>query len=561
MNHEKPLADIEIARRADKRPISDIATALGIRPEELEPYGRDKAKLNLSLYQRVQSRQDGKLVLVSAIHPTPAGEGKTTAAIGLGDALNRIGKRTSICVREPSLGPCFGIKGGAAGGGYSQVIPMEEINLHFTGDFHAIGLAHNLLAAALDNHLHQGNALGIDSRKVVWKRVVDMNDRALRKVNVGLGGPANSMPRESGFDITVASEVMAVFCLALNLAELKQRLGDIVVAYAFDDRPVTARDLKVQGAMTVLVKDAFKPNLVQTLEHTPAFVHGGPFANIAHGCNSLISTRLALKLSDYVVTEAGFGADLGAEKFMNIVCRKSGLRPDAVVLVATVRALKYHGGVALDQLHDENCEAVARGVANLRKHIENIHLFHLPVVVAINRFNNDTEQEIDCIRAKCDYLGVPVIPCTNWAEGGRGATELSKVVVERVEGHSADFRLLYQDDEPLWEKIKIIVQAIYGADDVLADKKLREKIRGLEASGYGALPICMAKTPYSFSTDPALRGRPQQFDVPLRDVQLAAGAGFIVVLTDNIMTMPGLPKHPAAELIDLDEDGLVSGLF
>jgi len=460
MNKPHPLADIEIARRAEQRPIAEVAATMGIDASDLVPYGWDKAKLSLDLYRRVESRPDGKLILVSAIHPTPVGEGKTTTAIGLGDGLNQIGKRASVCLREPSLGPCFGIKGGAAGGGYSQVIPMEDINLHFTGDFHAIGLAHNLLAALIDNHLHQGNALQIDSRKVVWKRVLDMNDRALREVTIGLGGPANSMPRESGFDITVASEVMAIFCLSMDLQELKQRLGDILVGYRFDNTPVTARDLNAHGAMAVLLKDAFQPNLVQTLEHTPAFLHGGPFANIAHGSNSLIATRLALKLTDYVVTEAGFGADLGAEKFLNITCRKSGLQPDAVVLVATVRALKYHGGIALDQLTHEDVEAVERGVENLRKHIENIHQFRLPVVVAINRFTTDTEAEIQCIQDKCDYLSVPVVPCSNWADGGAGAVELAKAVVERAEADKSGFRLLYEDNEPLWQKIKTIAQKI-----------------------------------------------------------------------------------------------------
>ncbi len=561
MSQPQPLSDIEIARRAEQRPIAEVAATLGIHADELQPYGWDKAKLSLELLERVGSRPEGKLILVSAIHPTPAGEGKTTATIGLGDGLKLLGKKVSICLREPSLGPCFGIKGGAAGGGYSQVIPMEDINLHFTGDFHAIGLAHNLLAAVIDNHLHQGNELNIDSRRVVWKRVLDMNDRALRMVNIGLGGPANSMPRESGFDITVASEVMAIFCLAMSLEDLKQRLGAIIVAYRFDGSAVTARDLRVEGAMTVLLKDAFKPNLVQTLEHTPAFVHGGPFANIAHGCNSLIATRLALKLTDYVVTEAGFGADLGAEKFLNIVCRKSGLKPAAVVLVATVRALKFHGGSALDQLSREDVSAVERGVENLRKHIENIHQFHLPVVVAINCFSADTEAEVRAIQDKCDYLNVPVIPCNNWAEGGAGAGDLARVVVERCEQISGDFQLLYPDEMPLWKKIKTIATKIYGADDILADKKLRDKIHSLEAAGYAQLPICMAKTQYSFSTDPALRGRPEGFDVPLRDVRLAAGAGFIVVLTDNVMTLPGLPKRPSAELMDLDQEGQVVGLF
>ncbi len=561
MGRPQPLTDIEIARQAEQRPIADVAAALGIHLHELQPYGWDKAKLSLELLKRVETRADGKLILVSAIHPTAAGEGKTTCTIGLGDGLNHIGKKASVCLREPSIGPCFGIKGGAAGGGYSQVIPMEEINLHFTGDFHAIGLAHNLLAAVLDNHFHHGNALNIDSRKVVWKRVLDMNDRALREVIIGLGGPANAIPRQSGFDITAASEVMAIFCLALSLHDLKQRLGDIIVAYRYDDSPVTARDLKVHGAMTVLLKDAFKPNLVQTLEHTPAFVHGGPFANIAHGCNSLVATKLALKLTDYVVTESGFAADLGAEKFLNIVCRQSGLKPDAVVLVATVRALKVQGGVALDRLDREDLPALTRGVENLRKHIENIHLFHLPVVVSINRFSTDTDAEIRCIQKTCDYLGVPVISCNSWAEGGVGAAELATAVVERIEQSSGNLQLLYPDEMSLWEKIRTIAQKIYGADDILADKKLRDKIHGLAAAGYGQLPICMAKTQYSFSTDPALRGRPTGFDVPLRDVRLSAGAGFVVVLTGNIMTLPGLPRKPSAELIDLDEDGLVYGLF
>ncbi|MFT6914573.1 MAG: formate--tetrahydrofolate ligase [Motiliproteus sp.] len=562
MSIPQPLTDIEIARAAEQRPITEVAATLGINADELLPYGWDKAKLELDLLKRVEDRADGKLILVTAIHPTPAGEGKTTSTIGLGDGLNRIGKKASVCLREPSLGPCFGIKGGAAGGGYSQVIPMEDINLHFTGDFHAIGLAHNLLAAVLDNHLHQGNALNIDSRSVIWKRVLDMNDRSLREVIIGLGGPVNSIPRESGFDITAASEVMAIFCLALSLNDLKQRLGDIIVAYRFDNTPVTARDLQVHGAMTVLLKDAFKPNLVQTLEHTPAFVHGGPFANIAHGCNSLIATKLALKLSDYVVTEAGFAADLGAEKFLNIVCRKSGLKPDAVVLVATVRALKVHGGIALDQLLREDLEAVARGVENLRKHIENMHQFHLPVVVSINRFSSDTDAEIRCIQEKCDYLRVPVIPCNSWAEGGAGAVDLARAVVERIQQSSGNnFQLLYPDEMPLWDKIRTVAQKIYGADNILANKKLRDKIHALGDAGYGHLPICMAKTQYSFSTDPALRGSPEGFDAPLRDVRLSAGAGFIVVLTDNVMTMPGLPKNPSAERIDLDEEGLVVGLF
>ncbi len=554
-------SDIEIARRAQKLPISAVAGKLRIPEEDIVPYGRDKAKISLELVRRVQANPDGKLILVSAINPTPPGEGKTTTTIGLGDALNRIGKQALICLREPSLGPCFGFKGGAAGGGYSQVVPMEDINLHFTGDFHAVGLAHNLLSAVIDNHLHQGNALNIDSRRVVWKRVMDMNDRALRNINVGLGGTANSIPRECGFDITVASEVMAILCLAQTLEELKQRIGDIQVAFRYDGSPVTVRDFKVHGAMTVLLKDAFKPNLVQTLEHTPALVHGGPFANIAHGCSSVIATRLGMKLADYTVTEAGFGADLGAEKFINIKCRKTGIQPSVVVLVATVRALKYHGGVALDQLAGENVEAVDRGIENLRKHIENVHQFHLPAVVALNLFDGDTAAEIACVQEKCDYLGVKVVPCRHWAEGGRGAEDLARVVVDVVENHRTDFRLLYEDGDGLWQKIKTIAQQMYGANDILAEQKLRNKIRDLQNGGYGHLPICMAKTQYSLSSDPALRGRPRNFDLPLREATLSAGAGFIVVLTDHVMTMPGLPKKPAAEIIDVDDQGQVIGLF
>ncbi len=554
-------SDIEIARAAEKLPIKEIAARLDIPEADIEQYGSDKAKISPEFVKRVQDRPDGKLILVTAISPTPAGEGKTTTTIGLGDALNRIGKRAAICVREPSLGPCFGIKGGAAGGGYSQVVPMEEINLHFTGDFHAIGLAHNLLSAAIDNHLHQGNALNIDPRRIEWKRVMDMNDRALRNVNIGLGGPNNSVPRETGFDITVASEVMAIFCLAQTLQELKEKLGDIVVAQRFDGSSVTARDLNVHGAMTVLLKEAFKPNLVQTLEHTPALVHGGPFANIAHGCNSVSATKLGLKLADYTVTEAGFGADLGAEKFLNIKCRKAGIQPDAVVLVATIRALKFHGGVEREDLTKENVEAVALGVENLRKHIENVHLFHLPVVVAINRFTSDTDAEIACVQEKCDYLGVKVVPCNHWADGGAGAEELAREVVNVAENHSTDFKFLYEDSDTLWKKIKTVAQEVYGANDILADQKLRSKIRDLQNAGYGHLPVCMAKTQYSFSTDPALRGRPHNFDVPLRDVRLSAGAGFVVVITGSIMTMPGLPRKPAAEVIDIDEEGQVVGLF
>ena len=555
------LSDIDIARAAEKRPIAEVAAKLNIDIDDLEMYGKIKAKISPEFIKSVTDRKDGKLILVTAINPTPAGEGKTTTTIGLGDALNQIGKQTSVCLREPSLGPCFGVKGGAAGGGYAQVVPMEDINLHFTGDFHAIGLAHNLLSAAIDNHLQQGNELNIDPRRIEWKRVMDMNDRALRNVTIGLGGPAHGIPRESGFDITVASEVMAIFCLANTLAELKEKLGDAVVGYTRDQKPVTARDLKVHGAMTVLLKDAFSPNLVQTLEHTPAFVHGGPFANIAHGCNSVVATRLSMKLSEYTVTEAGFGADLGAEKFLDIKCRKAGITPSAVVIVATIRALKLHGGVPLKDVNNENLEAVAKGVENLKKHIENIHQFGLPVVVAVNKFVTDTDEEVKTVQAKCDYLGVQVIEANHWADGGKGAIELAEAVVDLVENHENDFHFLYEDDMPLWDKVKTVAQKIYGADDIQGDQKLRDRFTALEKAGYGNLPICMAKTQYSFSTDPALKGRPTGFDIPLREVRLSAGAGFIVVLAGDVMTMPGLPKKPAAEVIDINENGDIIGLF
>jgi len=555
------LSDIDIARAAEKRPIAEVAAKLNIHVDDLEMYGNIKAKISPEFIKSVKDRKDGKLILVTAINPTPAGEGKTTTTIGLGDALNQIGKQASVCLREPSLGPCFGVKGGAAGGGYAQVVPMEDINLHFTGDFHAIGLAHNLLSAAIDNHLQQGNDLNLDPRRIEWKRVMDMNDRALRNVTIGLGGPAHGVPRESGFDITVASEVMAIFCLANTLAELKEKLGDAVVGYTYDQKPVTARDLKVHGAMTVLLKDAFSPNLVQTLEHTPAFVHGGPFANIAHGCNSVVATRLSMKLSDYTVTEAGFGADLGAEKFLDIKCRKAGITPSAVVIVATIRALKLHGGVPLKEVNNENLEAVAKGVENLKKHIENIHQFGLPVVVAVNKFVTDTDEEVKTVQSKCDYLGVQVIEANHWAEGGKGAVELAEAVVDLVENHENDFHYLYEDDMPLWDKVKTVAQKIYGADNIQGDQKLRDRFTALEAAGYGNLPICMAKTQYSFSTDPALKGRPTGFDIPLREVRLSAGAGFIVVLAGDVMTMPGLPKKPAAEVIDINENGDIIGLF
>jgi formate--tetrahydrofolate ligase len=553
--------DIEIARRAPIRPIEAIAARLGIGADDLEHYGKYKAKVSLDLYRRLQDRPTGKLVLVTAITPTPAGEGKTTTSIGLCDGLNRIGKPCGVCLREPSLGPCFGMKGGAAGGGNAQVIPMEDINLHFTGDFHAIELAHNLLAAMLDNHVHHGNPLGIDLRRVVWKRVVDMNDRALRNIIVGLGGVNNSMPREGGFDITVASEVMACFCLSESLSELRERLGRIIVAYTRDRKPITAADLKAHGAMTVLLKEALKPNLVQTLEGNPAFIHGGPFANTAHGCNSVLATKLSMRLCEYTVTEAGFGADLGAEKFMNIKCRKAGIKPDAVVLVATVRALKLHGGVPLKDLARPNVEALDKGVENLKKHIENIHRFGLPVVVAINHFSHDTDAEIEFIRDKCAYLSVKIVRAEHWLCGGEGAKELARSVVEVVENTKTDFSLLYPDSCTLWQKVGIICREIYGATDVLADKKLREKFHQLQEAGFGHLPVCMAKTQYSLSTDPGLVGRPKNFDVPLRDVMVSAGAGFVVVLTGDIMTMPGLPKVPAAESIDIDENDQTVGLF
>ena len=557
----KYLPDIEIARRATMLPIDEIAAKLNIKSDDLEHYGKYKAKVSLDLYRRQAGAPMGKLVLVSAITPTPAGEGKTTTSIGLADGLNRIGKRTVVCLREPSMGPCFGMKGGAAGGGYAQVVPMEDINLHFTGDIHAIELAHNLLAAMLDNHIHQGNKLNIDSRRIVWNRVMDMNDRALRQIITGLGGINNAVPRESSFDITVASEVMACFCLSESLTELRERLGRIIVAYTRDKKPVTAADLKAHGAMTVLLKNALKPNLVQTLENTPAFVHGGPFGNIAHGCNSIIATKMAMRLSEYTVTEAGFGADLGAEKFMNIVCRKSGVRPNAVVIVATVRALKHHGGVDLKNLHLPNFEALDKGIDNLKKHIENIHRFGLPVVVALNSFVSDTEEEIRFIQDKCSYLTVKVVRADHWARGGAGAEELARAVVEVVENTKTDFQLLYPDTCTLWQKVGIICREIYGATDVLADKKLRDEFQALQDNGFGDLPICMAKTQYSFSTDPLLKGRPKKFDVPLRGVKVCAGAGFVVVLTGDIMTMPGLPKIPAAESIDINEHEEIVGLF
>ncbi|MBT6621008.1 MAG: formate--tetrahydrofolate ligase [Gemmatimonadetes bacterium] len=555
------LPDIEIARQTDLLPIDAVAAKLGIDSEYLEHYGRVKAKISQDYCQSLAGNDTGKLILVSAINPTPAGEGKTTTTIGLGDALNRIGKRATVCLREPSLGPCFGMKGGGAGGGHAQIAPMEDINLHFTGDIHAVSTAHNLLAAALDNYIHHGNARGIDLRRIAWNRVIDMNDRALRGIVVGLGGTANSFPRESGFDIAVASEVMAILCLSESLGELKERLGKIVVAQTRSRETVRAEDLNVHGAMAALLKDACKPNLVQTLEGNPALVHGGPFANIAHGCNSITATRLAMRLSEYTVTEAGFGADLGAEKFCNIKCRQTGLDPDLVVLVATVRALKFHGGISLKKIAEANVTAVEKGVDNLKKHIENIRRFGLPAVVAVNTFASDTEAEIECIRDKCADLGVEIVAASHHAHGGAGAEDLARTVVSVAENTQSVFKPLYPDDMKLWDKVRTVAQEIYGADDIIGDKLLRGKFRRLEEEGYGHLPVCIAKTQYSLSTDPSLKGRPRGFNVPVRDVKVSAGAGFVVVSTGDIMTMPGLPKTPSAESIDIDDQGQITGLF
>ena len=554
-------SDIEIAQAAKMRRIATVAQEkLGIPDESLEPYGHYKAKLSLEYLASLQGRPDGKLILVTAISPTPAGEGKTTTTVGLGDALNYIGKKAVICVREPSLGPVFGMKGGAAGGGHAQVVPMEDINLHFTGDFGAIQLANNLLAAMIDNHIHHGNELGIDVRRITWKRVLDMNDRALRGVTAALGGPANGFPRQDGFDIVVASEVMAIFCLATSLEDLKTRLGNIVVGYTREQKPVTARDLQAHGAMTVLLKDALKPNLVQTLENNPAFIHGGPFANIAHGCNSVIATKAALKLADYVVTEAGFGADLGAEKFVDIKCRKSGLRPSATVIVATVRALKYHGGQDLKTLTQENLDALHKGLVNLERHVENVHKHYgLPCVVSINRFSSDTAAEVEMIRARMSAMGVPVVLATHWGDGGKGAAELARVVVDLCARPSA-MQFVYDDADTLWDKIGKVARKIYRAAEVTADAKVRAQIRKLQEDGYGHYPICVAKTQYSFSTDPQLRAAPENHVVNVREVRLAAGAEFVVMICGDIMTMPGLPKVPSAVKIDV-VDGKVVGLF
>lgn len=555
------LSDIEIAQKAHMLPITEVAAKLGIGEEDIELYGRYKAKLSMDLIKRVQDKPDGKLILVTAITPTPAGEGKSTTTVGLAQGLAKIGQKVIVALREPSLGPCMGIKGGAAGGGYSQVVPMEDINLHFTGDFHAITSAHMLLAAMLDNHIQQGNALNIDPRRIVWKRVVDMNDRELRNIVVGLGGKAHGVPRQDGFDITVASEVMAILCLATGLHDLKERLSKIIVAYDYSGNPITAGMLKAQGAMAALLKDAVKPNLVQTLENVPAIIHGGPFANIAHGCNSVMATKTALKLADYTITEAGFGADLGAEKFFDIKCRYAGLKPDAVVLVATVRALKMHGGVPKTDLATPDVEAVKRGIVNLEKHIENIKQYGLPLVVAINAFAQDTPEELEAIRSHCAVHGVNVALSEVFAKGGEGGIELAKEVVALATSGKADFKLLYGEELSLKEKIETIAKKIYGAVGVNYTKEANNALKDFEKMGYGHLPVCMAKTQYSFSDDPTLLGRPEGFEITIKNCRIAAGAGFVVVLTGDIMTMPGLPKVPAAEKIDVSDDGVISGLF
>ncbi|MGM5056295.1 MULTISPECIES: formate--tetrahydrofolate ligase [Rhizobium] len=554
-------SDIEIARAAAKKPIFEIGAKLGIPVEQLAPYGHDKAKVSAEFIAAQTGKKDGKLILVTAINPTPAGEGKTTTTVGLGDGLNRIGKKAIVCIREASLGPCFGVKGGAAGGGYAQVVPMEDINLHFTGDFHAITSAHNLLAAMVDNHIYWGNEQNIDIRRITWRRVMDMNDRALRSMVSSLGGVANGFPRQGGFDITVASEVMAILCLATDLKDLERRLGDIIIGYRFDRTPVHARDLKADGAMAVLLKDAMQPNLVQTLENNPAFVHGGPFANIAHGCNSVTATKTALKLGDYVVTEAGFGADLGAEKFFDIKCRKAGLKPDAAVIVATVRALKMNGGVKKDDLGTEDVVALKKGCANLGRHVANVRRFGVPVVVAINHFVSDTDAEIAAVKEFVSRLGAEAILCQHWAKGSAGIEELAHKVVELAESGQAKFQPLYGDDLSLFEKIEIVASKIYHAGEVTADKAVRDQLQTWEEQGYGKLPICMAKTQYSFSTDPNLRGAPEGHIVTVREVRLSAGAGFVVAITGEIMTMPGLPKSPSAERIFLNDQGYIEGLF
>ena len=555
------MSDIEIARNASTQPIADVAAKLGIPDTALIPYGRTKAKLSPDYLANLKDRPDSKLILVTAITPTPAGEGKTTTSVGLTDGLNRIGKKALVCLREPSLGPCFGMKGGAAGGGYAQVVPMEDINLHFTGDFHAIGAAHNLLSALIDNHIHWGNSLEIDARRIVWKRVADMNDRALRSINCGLGGPGNGFPRQDGYDITVASEVMAIFCLATDLEDLKARLNKIIIGYTRDHKPVYASDINATGAMAVLLKDAVAPNLVQTLENNPAIIHGGPFANIAHGCNSVIATKAGLKMADYVVTEAGFGADLGAEKFFDIKCRSAGLNPDVAVIVATTRALKMHGGVSKEDLDKEDLVALSEGCSNLVRHIENVKSFGVPVVVGINRFTSDTDAEIELIKALSLANGVKAFDCTHWADGGAGTEELAQEVVALADSGAASFAPLYADDMPIWDKIKTVATRLYRADDIIADQKIRNQIRDLQENGYGHFPVCIAKTQYSFSTDPNLKGAPNNHVVAIREINLSAGAGFIVVVCGDIMTMPGLPRVPAANSIDIDAEGEVVGLF
>jgi formate--tetrahydrofolate ligase len=554
-------SDIEIARDAKKKPIQEIGTKLGIATEHLLPFGHDKAKVSADFIKSLAGRKDGKLILVTAINPTPAGEGKTTTTVGLGDGLNAIGKKAAICLREPSLGPCFGMKGGAAGGGYAQVVPMEDINLHFTGDFHAITSAHNLLSAMIDNHIYWGNALNIDTRRVVWRRVMDMNDRALREIVCSLGGVANGFPREAGFDITVASEVMAILCLATDIADLEKRLGDIIVAYRRDRTPVYARDIKANGAMTVLLAQAMQPNLVQTLENNPAFIHGGPFANIAHGCNSVVATQTALKLADYVVTEAGFGADLGAEKFFDIKCRKAGLKPSAAVIVATVRALKMNGGVKREDLGTENVEAVKKGLANLGRHIENVKSFGVPAVVGINHFISDTDAEIAAVIEYAKAQGSEAFLCKHWAQGSKGIEALARRVVELADGGTAKFAPIYPEEMGLFQKIETIAKKIYRAGSVSADKSVRDQLKTWEDMGYGNLPVCMAKTQYSFTTDPNLRGAPTDHVVPVREVRLSAGAGFVVAICGEIMTMPGLPKAPSAEFIRFNDAGQIEGLF
>jgi len=555
-------SDIEIAQQAKMLRVSEVAAKLGIPEEHLEPYGHYKAKVSLDYIDTLKDRPNGKLVLVTAISPTPAGEGKTTTTVGLGDALNRIGKKAVICLREPSLGPVFGMKGGAAGGGYSQVVPMEDINLHFTGDFSAIALAHNLLAALIDNHIHQGNELGFDVRRISWKRVVDMNDRALRDITIGLGGPGNGYPRQDGFDIVVASEIMAIFCLATGLNDLKERISRIVVGHTREQSPILAKDLEAQGAMAALLRDAIKPNLVQTLENNPAFIHGGPFANIAHGCNSVIATQTALKLGEYVVTEAGFGADLGAEKFIDIKCRKAGLRPDAVVIVATLRALKYHGGVNVKDVNKEDLAALEKGIANLERHVDNVrNHYGLPCVVSINHFTFDTDAEIELLTRRMAHLAVPVVVARHWAEGGKGAEEVARAVVGLAESGSGDFKFVYDESATLWDKVTTIATRIYGASEVTADAKVRSQIRKLQESGYGHYPVCVAKTQYSFSTDTQLRGAPSGHVLNIREVRLQAGAEFIVMVCGDVMTMPGLPRVPSAAAIDVDDRGRIAGLF